>query len=185
MGSRGEIPPRGNAAGRFIPPPALGGVHPMAEAAEAGSRPPEGFLGRRFRRRALLLETIRPLEVPVVTETKRRDGLGDRAGAIRYAYLSVLSDLERAFDVSFPPHWTHAEILERGMTAEMDPIPDFLRRLLALYSPVRYGATAGPPADPTELVVSIYSHRRMWGLYAERLLRSPPAPSLAPHGGAR
>ncbi len=156
----------------------------MAQAAEARSRAPEGLWGRRFRRRAVLLETIRPLEVPVVTETKRRDGLGDRAGAVRFAYLSVLADLERAFDVAFPPHWTHEEILARGMSPEMDPIPDFLRRLLALYEPVRYGAPSAGLGDPTPLVVSIYSHRRMWGLYAEQILRSPPVASPVAAGEA-
>lgn len=140
------------------------------------------WIDRLLRRRPVILETIRPLEVPVITEAKRRDGLGDRAGAIRYAYAAVLGDLERAFGLRFPPHWTHEEIVEKGMRPEMAPIPDFLRRLLALYEPVRYGDSPRDLGDPVELLVSIYSHRAMWGLYADRR-RAPPPPDPPPPAG--
>ncbi len=49
----------------------------------------------------VVLETMRGVEVPPITETKRRWSAGDRAGAISYAYTTVLYDLERAFHVRF------------------------------------------------------------------------------------
>lgn len=170
-------------AGRFIPRPAMARP-PSMSAGESGDVRPGGgvWMGRLFRRRAVLLETVRPLEVPVVTETKRRYGRGERAEAIRYAYVAVLHDLERAFGVEFPPHWTHAEILRDGLRPEMAPIPDFLGRLLELYEPVRYGAPDRELGDPTELLVSIYSHRKMWGLYAEMLVHAPVPPAAAKAG---
>ncbi len=106
------------------------------------------------------------MEVPVLTETKRRWGNGDRRGAIQYAYDAVLVDLERAFGARFPPDWTHEDILERGVSTEMGSIPDFLIQLLKLYEPVRYGnADAEPTRSPEPILQSIYGHPKMWGLY--------------------
>jgi hypothetical protein len=113
-----------------------------------------------------VLETRRPVEVPVLTETKRRWGRGDRAGAVRYGYESVLVDLQRGFAVEFPPDWTHEDILERGVTPEMESIPEFLGRLVRIYERVRYGPAV--PRDlpsPEPLLQSIYAHPKMWGLY--------------------
>jgi len=44
-----------------------------------------------------VVEKIRPVEVPVLTETKRRLGRGEVAQALRYAYPQVVADLERAY----------------------------------------------------------------------------------------
>ncbi|HEY6237708.1 MAG TPA: hypothetical protein VIZ68_00785 [Thermoplasmata archaeon] len=123
--------------------------------------------------RPLVLETRRPVEVPVLTETKRRWGRGDRAGAVRYGYESVLVDLQRGFAVEFPPDWTHEDILERGVTPEMESIPEFLGRLVRVYERVRYGPAV--PRDlpsPEPLLQSIYAHPRMWGLYIAEVPRA-------------
>jgi len=118
----------------------------------------------------VVLETMRGVEVPPITETKRRWGSGDRAGAISYAYTTVLFDLERAFDVHFRPDWTNEEILVIGVTPQMVPIPEFLEKLLRLYEPVRYGGEVPPDAvSPEGLLASIYAHHAMWMLYVEAI----------------
>jgi hypothetical protein len=131
--------------------------------------------------RAIVLETRRPVEVPIITETKRRWENGERASAVRYAYESCLADVERAFGTHFPPDWTHEDILERGTSPEMGSVPDFLHQLLRLYEPVRYGAAGAEPArSPEPLLQSIYAHPRMWGLY----IATVPAPSETTAVGA-
>jgi hypothetical protein len=147
--------------------------------------------------RAIVLETRRPVEVPVITEAKRRWVTGDRTGAIRYAYESSLADVERAFSTTFPPDWTHEDILERGTSSEMGSVPDFLVQLLRLYEPVRYGRVEKEPSrSPEPLLQSIYAHPRMWGLYifavpappaAAQAVASPapsPGPTTPPDGPA-
>jgi hypothetical protein len=130
--------------------------------------------------RRIVLETRRPVEVPVITETKRRWEVGDRAGAVRFAYESALADVERAFGIHFPPDWTHEDILERGTSPEMGSVPDFLVQLLRLYEPVRYGPAGTEPArSPEPLLQSIYGHPRMWGLY----IHAVPAPAAATETG--
>ncbi len=146
----------------------------------AGPAPEPPRLPRRERVRRFLhwlaaptpvvLETMRGVEVPPITETKRRWNSGDRAGAIAYAYTTVLYDLERAFHVQFRPDWTNEEILIIGVTPEMVPIPEFLEQLLRLYEPVRYGGTVpSDAASPEALLTSIYAHHAMWTLYVEAI----------------
>lgn len=130
--------------------------------------------------RAIVLETRRPVEVPVITETKRRWVVGDRTGAICYAYEAALVDVQRAFGIEFPPDWTHEDILERGTSAAMGSVPDFLVQLLRLYEPVRYGhAAAEPSRSPEPLLQSIYAHPRMWGLYLTAVPATPEAIAAA------
>jgi hypothetical protein len=134
--------------------------------------------------RTVVLETRRPVEVPVITETKRLWVLGDRPAAVRYAYESSLADVERAFQVHFPADWTHEDILERGTSPEMGSVPDFLVQLLRLYEPIRYGGTdVQPGRSPEPLLQSIYAHPKMWGLYIAAVPATPdggtPAPATA------
>jgi hypothetical protein len=136
--------------------------------------------------RPLVLETRRPVEVPVLTETKRRWGRGERATAIRFAYEASLLDVQRAFGLEFPPSWTHQDILERGVTPEMGSVPEFLLRLLALYEPVRYGEEVSLGAEsPVSLLESIYAHPKMWGLYVVAV-PAPETPNVVvPRKAAR
>jgi hypothetical protein len=125
----------------------------------------------------VVLETMRGVEVPPITETKRRWSGGDRAGAISYAYTTVLYDLERAFHVRFRPDWTNEEILILGVTPEMIPIPEFLERLLRSYEPVRYGGSVPPDAvSPEGALSSIYAHHAMWTLYVEAIPKGATMP---------
>ncbi|MCI4319379.1 MAG: hypothetical protein L3J87_00550 [Thermoplasmata archaeon] len=143
---------------------------------EPRARPTSGRLTRALQRlfhpRLVILETMRPVEVPVLTETKRRWLAGDRNGAILYAYEAVLDDLQRAYGVRYPPDWTHDDILAHGVTPEMEPLVPFLKGLHDLYLPIRYGGAvpeSGP--SPDRLVQSVYAQRAMWGLYVEGVRR--------------
>ncbi len=156
-----------------------------APAEELPLSTPREFLAAVMHRllhpRAVVLETRRPVEVPVITEAKRRWIQGDRTGAICFAYESSLADVQRAFGTRFPEDWTHEDILERGTSAEMGSVPDFLVQMLRLYEPVRYGH---PDAEPTEspepLLQSIYGHPKMWGLYLATVPATPAASSAVP-----
>lgn len=147
--------------------PSLGGPKQILAAA----------LHRLLHPRPVVLETRRPVEVPVITEVKRLWQRGHPDEAIRFGYAAVLRDLQRAFHVSFPADWTHEDILERGVTEAMVPIPEFLHTYLRLYAPVRYGrgVPEGLPS-PEGLLQSIYAHPAMWALY----LSEVPRPDLDP-----
>ncbi|MCI4360402.1 MAG: DUF4129 domain-containing protein [Thermoplasmata archaeon] len=134
------------------------------------------LLRRFLHPRPRILETRRPVEVPVITETKRLWSIGERPSAIRFAYAGALTDVQRAFGIEFPPDWTHEDILERGVSREMGSVPDFLVQLLRLYEPVRYGPGTAPPGQsPEPILLSIYAHPKMWGLY----IAAVPAPEGA------
>lgn len=133
-----------------------------------------GWWGRRRRAGAdegpPYLERFRSVELPILTETKRRIYRGDVAGALRYAYPLVLEDLQKAYGLSFPPEWTHEEILRLGLPRGAGPVEEFLPRLYRLYAPARYGLARTSPAvdgaEAVELLRSIYSVAPMWRLYA-------------------
>lgn len=131
--------------------------------------------GGWFRRRARgpddgVVERVRTIELPIETEVKRRVLRGDVAGALRYAYPLVLEDLQKAYDVSFPPEWTHEEILRRGLPPGAGPVDELLPRLYRLYAEARYGdgaaLTAEDGREALELLRSLYAVAPMWRLYA-------------------
>ncbi len=158
------------AADSPAPTPSLGGPREILRS----------VVYRLLHPRPVVLETRRPIEVPVLTEVKLRWQRGEREEAIRYGYNAVLADLQRAFGVAFPEDWTHEDILERGVTEEMVPIPELLHRFLSVFAPVRYG---GPPSaelpSPEPWLQSIYAHPRMWGLYLNEVARPDLEPSTA------
>jgi hypothetical protein len=175
-GRRGRIIPPWSVAPPLLAPPA----------------PPTTLRGRlkafaawMVHPHPVVLETMRSVEVPPITETKRRWVSGDRAGAVAYAWGAALYDVQRAFNVRFPPHWTNEDILVLGVTPEMVPIPEFLEKLLREYEPIRYGGLL--PAElpsPEPILQSIYAHRAMWLLYVEAMSAPPAlAASLSPAGG--
>ncbi|MCI4344853.1 MAG: hypothetical protein L3J87_04435 [Thermoplasmata archaeon] len=118
---------------------------------------------------------IRPLEVPVVTETKRLMGRGESARAVRYAYPAVFSDASRAFHWEFEASATHRELLARFAEKAPAHFVTHLARLYALYEPARYGRDAPPLLeDPVQILLSLYSFPDLWMLYAAPPARSPP-----------
>lgn len=116
-----------------------------------------------------IIERVEAVEIPVITETKRRLARGEYEEALRAAYAQVVADVQRAYAARFPPGWTHDELIERGLDGRMGHLPEFLRRLTDLYVPVRYGPAPAPedPEQLTGLLVSIYAQRPMWQLYLE------------------
>ncbi len=135
------------------------------------SAPAEGRSWLRRRSTTIeLRERLRPVELPLLAETKRRIFGGDVAGALRYAYPLVLDDLQRAYGVQFPPDWTHEEILRGGLPPGAGPIGEFLPRLYRLYGQARYGSgaelTEADGLAAVELLRSIYAYAPMWRLYA-------------------
>ncbi len=130
------------------------------------------WLGRRGPDPAGPQLLLRPVELPVLTETKRRIYRGNVAEALRYAYPIVLEDLQQAYGVQFPAEWTHEEILRLGLPPAAGPLSEFLARFYRLYGPARYapGATLPPEAgnEAIELLRSIYAFAPMWRLYAWR-----------------
>jgi len=135
------------------------------------SEEPTGWFARRRARDApRYLERFRTIEPPILTETKRRIYRGDVAGALRYAYPLVLEDVQKAYGVTFPPEWTHEEILRAGLPPGAGVVAEFLPRLYRLYAPARYsGDTPLPPEAGTEAIEvlrSLYSVAPMWRLYA-------------------
>ncbi len=117
-----------------------------------------------------VVEQIEAIEVPVVTEVKRRLAKGEVVDAIRYSYPKAAEDLARAFKQPFPPGMTHEEFLRRGSRSEMGHLPEFFRRFYEWYSPLRYGPTATTDVDSEALLGmlgSIYTHRAMWYLYLQ------------------
>lgn len=129
----------------------------------------------------VVVDRIRPVEVPILTEVKRRLGRNDVAGALLYAYPKIVEDLGRAYGVDFPEGFSHEEILTKRFNAEMAPMAEFFDRLYRLYAPVRFGRHPTPhSADIVlELVQSLYSPEPMWRLYVTNLGPSPPT-----NGGA-
>ena len=126
--------------------------------------------GKSPERPVEVIERIEPIEIPIITETKRHLGRGEYEEALRAAYAQVVADLQRAYGTEFPPGWTSGEILDRGRSEAWGHLPDFVRRLTDLYTPLRFGGAA-PARDPDGLVAllqSIYAARPMWRLYAER-----------------
>jgi hypothetical protein len=112
-------------------------------------------------------DLIRPVEVPVLTELKRRLARDDVTSALEFAYPKVVEDLQRAYRTEFPPGFSHQDIVERGFTPAMRPYQVFFDRLYALYAPIRYGGRAPPGSgdEVLELLQSLYSPEPMWALY--------------------
>ncbi|HYK92605.1 MAG TPA: DUF4129 domain-containing protein [Thermoplasmata archaeon] len=142
-----------------------------------------------------VVERLIPVEIPILTETKRRLARQEYEEALRSAYGQVVGDLQRAFGTPFPTGWTNREILERGRVEGWEHLPDFLQRLTDLYTPMRFGGR--PESSDPELLLgllqSIYAARPMWRLYVQdrpgagtssRLPAGPRAPSTGDHGGA-
>jgi hypothetical protein len=110
---------------------------------------------------------IRPLEISVVTETKRLMGRGESARAVRYAYPAALTDAARAFHWEFEASATHRELLAQFAEKAPAHFVTHLARLYALYEPARYGRDAPPlTEDPVQILLSLYSFGDMWMLYA-------------------
>jgi hypothetical protein len=124
---------------------------------------------------------VRPLEVPVVTETKRLMGRGEPGRAVRFAYPAALTDAARAFGWELPGAATHREALANFTDQAPPHFVTHLARLYALYEPARYGREAPPLLeDPVQILLSLYSFPPMWMLYAQPGSGSPTRSAAPP-----
>lgn len=116
-----------------------------------------------------VIEHVEAVEIPVITEVKRRLAKGDYEGALLYAYPIAAEDLSKAFRAPFPPGMTHEEFLASTSGHELGHLPEFFRRFYDLYAPVRYGPPGhtAAPAALSGLLKSIYAQRPMWKLYLQ------------------
>jgi hypothetical protein len=123
------------------------------------------------------VEPIRSVEVPTVTELKRRLVSGDARPAMIEAWAAIVRDLARGYGVTIPKDWTDREIVTKWSStnspAGQMPLPgelqENIRRFYVIYEPVRFGPAGTPPkGDPVAVLQSIYSWAPLWKLYLAR-----------------
>ncbi|HEV2318083.1 MAG TPA: hypothetical protein VGV89_11010 [Thermoplasmata archaeon] len=134
----------------------------------------------------IVLERIRPVEVPPLTEAKRYLVRNDVAGALLYAYPQVVADLGRAYGIEFPEGFSHEDLVAQGFSEEMRPLVAFFDELYRLYAPVRYGGRRpeGTGDAVLELLQSLYSPEPMWRPYVAAGNGSAPSNGSSFHDDA-
>jgi hypothetical protein len=122
-------------------------------------------------------DRVRAIEVPVLTELKRRLGHDDLAGALLYVYPKVVEDLARAYGADVPAGYSHEEIVARKLAGPMGTQVEFLDRLYRMYAPVRYGQGPSPGTgdEILEIVQSLYAPEPMWRLYLTDVRATSPS----------
>lgn len=136
-----------------------------------------------------------PLEAappPVFAKVEALLKQGKDAEAIALAYRSTEDDVRRAFGLKLPKQWTHRELLEKYLRADMGLLVTLLPELYAKFEPIRYGAPSTPSGEGVmELLRKIYAEpslrRLSWTIGADSTLTSRPTASRAastrPPGG--
>jgi hypothetical protein len=123
--------------------------------------------------------------VPAVVAVDKRLAAGDVAGAVRAAFPLVMMDVQRAYGVTFPPHWTSRDVLAHGLRPDMGRLPDLLLQLHALYEPVRFGTERDWVAgDVRGLVVRIYTETSLRALAQQYALHGGTTFSVLGPGAA-
>ncbi len=132
----------------------------------------------------VVVQTMAPIEVPVITEVKRRIARGEVAYAIQFGFLKALEDAQTALRLSFPPSLTYREIVESVVMPAMAGGPaEFYQRLYRFYEPVRYGKIVPENLDEfLAILTSIYAFQPLLYLYAAQA--SSPATGAAGAGYA-
>jgi metal-sulfur cluster biosynthetic enzyme len=130
----------------------------------------------------VVVETVRPVEIPVITTVKQCLVRGVYGEAVRYGYQAAMYDLQRAYRTVFPPTWTNKDILEKGFHGRKGYLPQLFAQLYELYEPVRFG----PPSewkmhygDVVGILQSIYADEALWRLYTSQV----GSPSYGPADG--
>jgi hypothetical protein len=120
-----------------------------------------------------VMETVRPIEVPVIALVKRHLSEGHFTEAITLAFQTVLVDLQRAYRFPFPAHWTHRDVLQWAARNNLGLVPELLQKLYRMYEPVRYG-TPGDirRGDVLSPLTSLYAQSPLWRLYSGPYFRS-------------
>lgn len=142
------------------------------------------FFKHKDREDKVVVETVKPVEVPVITTVKQclvRNNYGE---AVRYGYQAALYDFQRAHGLVFPPIWSNRDILERGFKGVPGYLPALFAQLYKLYEPVRFGQAAswtGAEGDVVGILQSIYSDGSLWRLYAHRVATQGNHPVNGPN----
>lgn len=76
---------------------------------------------------------------PTVVEVEKRLSRSDYGGAVSVAFPLVMNDVQRAYALSYPRHWTARDVLAHALRPDMGALPDLLFQLYRLYEPVRFG----------------------------------------------
>ena len=98
------------------------------------------------------------LSIPACREAQRYLDAGDPATAVRVAFPLVMMDVQRVYDLKFPPHWTSRDVLAHGLRPDMGRLIDLLWQLHRLYEPVRFGSREDwVSGDVTGLMRKIYT----------------------------
>jgi len=99
-----------------------------------------------------------PTGIPPLDELNDHLGRGDFSGAMRAVFPRIMIDVQRAYNLTFPPHWTARDVLAHGLRGDMGRLPDLLFQLYSIYEPVRYGEERDwVRSDPREIVRRIYT----------------------------
>jgi hypothetical protein len=125
----------------------------------------------------VVVETARPVEIPVITTVKQCLVKGVYGEAVRYGYQAALYDLQRAYQTVFPSTWSNKDILEKGFQGKKGYTPQLFAQLYALYEPVRFGppdSWKGQEGDVVGILQSIYSDEMMWHLYTRLIGYASP-----------
>ncbi|MDE1820184.1 MAG: hypothetical protein KGJ23_07425 [Euryarchaeota archaeon] len=114
-----------------------------------------------------MMETVRPIEIPVIAQVKRRLAEGQFAEAVTLAYHTAVLDLQRAYRTQFPAHWTHLDVVQWTRRNNLGIVADCISKLYQSYEPVRYGrASDVQRADIVSPLTSLYAQSPLWRLYA-------------------
>lgn len=131
-----------------------------------------GLFGKPVDEGPAVVETVRPIEIPVITTVKQCLARNDYREAVRYGYQAAVYDIQRASQTVFPPTWTNKDILEKTFVGKRGIMPQLLAQLYALYEPVRFGAddaSDGTKGDVVGILQSIYAEEGLWRLYSHRV----------------
>lgn len=116
-----------------------------------------------------VLETVRPLEVPVIAQVKHLLAEDHYVQAVTLAYQTALVDLQRTYRFQIPAHWTHKDVLQWAARSNLGLVSDLLARLYRLYEAVRYGTSADiVRGDVLGPLTSLYAQTPLWRAYPFR-----------------
>lgn len=118
----------------------------------------------------------------VIEEVERHLSRGDFGGAVRAALPLIMIDVQKAYSLSFSPHWTARDVLAHGLRPDMGRLPDLLFQLYSMYEPIRYGLERDwVRGDVREIVRRIYSETALRSVVGEPEVRvvGPSRPTFS------
>ncbi|MCL5984115.1 MAG: hypothetical protein M1143_00870 [Candidatus Thermoplasmatota archaeon] len=130
---------------------------------------------KRSEENPVFVETVRPVEIPVITAVKQCLAKNNYGEAVRYGYQAAIYDFQRAYKVVFSTTLSNKDILDRELKNAGGYLPQLFEQFYLLYEPVRYGKPGGwrgHEGDVVGILQSIYSMEPLWRLYAQQVSNS-------------